>query len=314
MCLYPLLIKNPKYRPNKKNNYHPAKAKDNRITYVPVGCGKCIECKRQKANSWRVRLEEELTSSSLKAFMICLTFSEESLNYLYEENENTTAKKAVRNFLERWRKKYKKSLRHWLITELGHEGTERIHLHGIIFCTEEQIAELEKIWTYGWVHIGTFVNTKTINYIIKYVTKNDNDHPWYEQIILCSPGIGKNYIQRGKNFNKFNDENTKEYYITKNGTKINLPIYYRNNIYTEEEREKLWINKLNQQEIYITGTKYEIKSQKDIKNYLKALINEQKKNERTGYSKPKWSIEKYVENLYKINNLSTSPKNNKKFK
>ena len=44
--------------------------------------------------------------------------------------------------------------------------------------------------------VGTFVNTKTINYIIKYITKIDADHKGYKSIILNSAGIGKEYINR----------------------------------------------------------------------------------------------------------------------
>ena len=38
---------------------------------------------------------------------------------------------------------------------------------------------------------------------------------------------------------------TKETYINSQGFKMALPMYYRNKIYTEEEREKLWIEKLD---------------------------------------------------------------------
>ena len=48
MCLYPKPIENPKYRPNKKNNYNPPTCEDDRVLYVPVGCGNCIECRNQK--------------------------------------------------------------------------------------------------------------------------------------------------------------------------------------------------------------------------------------------------------------------------
>ena len=96
---------------------------------------------------------------------------------------------AVRRFLERWRKKYKKSVKHWLVTELGHQGTERIHLHGIIF-TKETSETIQNIWKYGNIWVGTFVNTKTINYIIKYITKIDEDHKGFKSIILSSAGIG----------------------------------------------------------------------------------------------------------------------------
>ena len=49
MCLYPKLIKNKKYVPNKKNKGKVPTPPDERVLWVPVGCGKCIECMKQKA-------------------------------------------------------------------------------------------------------------------------------------------------------------------------------------------------------------------------------------------------------------------------
>ena len=60
--------------------------------------------------------------------------------------DNAIAKLAVRKFNERWRKKYGKAVRHWLVTELGHNGTENIHLHGIIWA--EDISKLRDLWGY----------------------------------------------------------------------------------------------------------------------------------------------------------------------
>ena len=48
MCLYPKLIKNKKYLPNKKNNWNPPKCEDYRVLYVTAACGKCLECRKQK--------------------------------------------------------------------------------------------------------------------------------------------------------------------------------------------------------------------------------------------------------------------------
>ena len=163
MCLYPKLVPNPKYKPNKKNNGIIPDMRDERLRVVAIGCGNCEQCRKMKAREWQVRLQEEIKNKIHKHF-VTLTLSEESINKLsliIGDNEaNDVASLAVRYFTERWRKKYKKAPRHWLITELGHptekgkgKSTERIHLHGIILekLTHE---ELEKIWGYGWVHIG----------------------------------------------------------------------------------------------------------------------------------------------------------------
>lgn len=158
------------------------------------------------------------------AYFVTLTFANESFielctNENIEENKlNAIATLAVRRFLERWRKAHGKSLRHWLITELGHENTERIHLHGIIF-TEEPINNdyLQQFWKYGRSDIGQFCNEQTINYIVKYVTKIDIDHKDYKSIILSSAGIGANYLdtEEAKRKYKYIKGNTREYYTLK---------------------------------------------------------------------------------------------------
>lgn len=315
MCLYPRLIQNPKYKPNKKNGGHPPKPKDKRLNAVAIGCGKCIECRKQKANEWRVRLSEEIKHRQYKYF-VTLTFSQENLEkyeYLAAEKnggeieENEVATIAIRRFLERWRKLYGESTKHWLITELGHDNTERLHLHGIIFTTPQKIRNLEKIWGNGWVHIGTYCNTKTINYIVKYVTKIDNDHKEFNGKILCSPGIGDNYFTNGKKgkerkteipiLNTYNKTNTREYYKLPNGQKTSLPIYYRNNIWTENQREQLWLNRMDEGKIYVMGTAYDITTEKGRQTYIKALKTAQKNNIKNGYGKIEWKAKDYQKSL-----------------
>ena len=82
--------------------------------------------------------------------------------------DNAIATEAVKHFLENWRKEHKKSVRHWLVTELGHNGTENIHLHGIIW-TEEEPQKIRKHWKNGFVWLG---NQNSYGQITNYV--NDN--------------------------------------------------------------------------------------------------------------------------------------------
>ena len=239
MCFYPKLIKNRKYVANKKNGGKIPEVEDDRVLYVPVGCGNCIECKKKKKREWQVRLQEELKDN--KGLFVTLTFSDKHLDELCREikvqESNAVATLAVRRFLERCRKETGKSIKHWLITELGHNNTERIHLHGILF-TEKSKEWIEKKWMYGHIWVGEYCNEKTINYIIKYVTKVDEDHKNYKSIILTSKGIGSNYIRtHAAKQNRYNNEQTNENYRLNNGAKTALPIYYRNKIYSEEERD-----------------------------------------------------------------------------
>lgn len=313
MCLYPKLIRNPKYKPNKKNGGKPPFAYDIRVMWVPIGCGECMECMKKKAREWQIRLQEEIRENKNGKF-ITLTFNDESLEELKkvlisngetmpEKWENEVARIATRRFLERWRKKYKKSIRHWMCTELGHTGTERIHMHGILW-TDEPKEIIEKIWNYGMIWQGSFVNEKTINYIVKYIHKMDNDHIGYKPKVLCSPGIGGNYTNRkDSSLNKYSEtKETDESYKLRNGSKSSLPIYYRNKIYTEEEREKLWIEKIDRGIRYVNKEKIDMSQKGAQKIYNNILKYNQKLNKKLGYGEGKgWNLKKYEESLKNIN-------------
>lgn len=313
MCLYPQLIKNKKYTKTKKNGGNIPAVPDERVKYVPVGCGRCMECMKQKARGWQIRLLEEIKQNKNGKF-ITLTFSNESICKIIKEQEitsegyeldNEIATKAMRLFLERWRKKYKKSLRHWLVTELGHNGTENVHLHGIVW-TEEKYEQIETIWQYGFIwptkehYKNTYVGERTINYIIKYVTKQDEKHKEYKPKILCSPGIGNNYTNTSQaRRNKYNPEGTRETYKTGTGHEINLPVYYRNKLYTEQERERLWLEKLDKNERWICGEK--IKAD-NLKEYNELLKWYREINKKLGYGSDEknWNREQYELNQRKI--------------
>lgn len=295
MCLYPRLVRNPKYKGNKKNKGVIPPIQDKRVGWVPIGCGKCIECRKQKAREWQIRMMEEIRTNKNGKF-VTLTFSDRSLTELREAldikingnkkqkkwiEENAIATLAIRRFLERWRRKYKKSVRHWLVTERGHENTKRIHLHGIIW-TEEDTEKIQERWGYGHIWVGEYVNERTVNYIIKYVNKIDPVNKGFEPKILTSPGIGKNYLKRTDwKRNKYKGKETEDVYIFKDGRKSKLPIYYRNKIYTEEEREKLWLHLLDEEKRYILGQEIDIS--KGEEEYYAILEVARAKNKRLGY-------------------------------
>lgn len=274
MCLYPTYFKNPKYLPNKKNKGKPPVCKDKRLLYIPGKCGCCIECRKEKQREWRVRLEEELRTSF--GYFTTLTISPEKIKEIesitglkWEENPNEIATKAIRLFLERVRKDTGKSIKHWCVTELG-EKKDRIHLHGIFFG--QKSAELiRKHWKYGFVFIGGFCNSRSVNYMTKYMLKVDIKHPEFKQIVLASKGIGSGYTDRldylwqKQNYKNINVAT----YTFRNGTKMAMPKYYKNKIFTEKERETMWINNLNRGLLWIYGEKVKADDWETIDNLRK---------------------------------------------
>lgn len=242
MCLYTRYIPNPKFKKNKKNGGNPPICTDRRIAEIPIECGDCIECRRKKARQWAIRLKKEIQYDRTGQF-VTLTFSDEKMKYHEEytgtKEANEVATAAIKLFRERWRKKYGKSIKHWFITELGHKGTERMHIHGIIF-TDKTKEEIEERWQNGRIDVGYEMNEKCINYIMKYITKIDKDHKGFKGKINPSPGIGKDYLNKWETYrNRYQEGGkTEENIKTENGTKIAMPTYMRNKIYTEEEREQ----------------------------------------------------------------------------
>lgn len=296
------MVKNPKYKPNKKNNNTPPMFKDIRTLLIPIACGRCKECAKKKANNWRIRLYEDIKDQHIygRAYFVTLTFNTESLQELSNltneikniyDKDNAIATIAVRRFLERWRKKYKKSIRHWLVTELGGEYSQHLHLHGIIY-TKEDFENIRKYWKYGYVYPTkttvkyNIVNKATINYIIKYCTKIDKKHIYYKPIILCSSGIGNNLDIR-KKINK-----KEEKYITNEGFKLGLPTYYREKLYTEEEREANYIKKLDKGIRYINGIAVKNTEIERIKLLIKQA---QHNSEEDGFLGDKYSYKQKEE-------------------
>lgn len=322
MCLYPKIIRNPKYKENKKNGGIIPPFSDHRVTTVPIGCGQCMECRKKKRDEWLVRLIEDVKHNKNGKF-VTLTFSNEKYSELagnFEQTgydlDNAIATLAVRRFTERWRKKYKKTIRHWLVTELGHGNTEHLHLHGVLWCGKDDktdireiMDEVEKIWSYGWVWKGkeyrgrlqNYVNEKTAGYIGKYMLKVDQKHKEYKSIILCSKGIGRGYVDSAnKENNVYKGTDTRDWYISSDRRKMSLPIYYRNYIYTEEQREELWIQKLDKEKRYVLGKEIDVSN--DMKKYYIELQEARKKNKLYGFGvgHKNWNRAEYEEQLRMI--------------
>lgn len=160
------------------------------------------------------------------------------------------------------------------------------------------------MWKYGYTDTGQYCNARSINYIIKYVTKIDKDHKGFQPEIFCSAGIGKSYLDTtGARSIKYKPNETREYYRLPNGVKVNLPIYWRNKLFTEEEREKLWAEKLDKGDIYIMGLKFNLKTIEGCEEYDKVLETQQEYNTKLGYGndKKEWRKKEYNVTLRKLN-------------
>lgn len=317
MCINYKVILNRKYTITEKNGGKVPVLRDIRQKYVKVPCKECYVCMKKKAREWRIRLTEDFKTNK-NGKVVLLTFSKESLMKLAKEckgftgyeKDNQIAKLAVKRFRERWRKTYGRSIRHWLITEIGQTNTERIHMHGILWKDERYnlkdtfYNEIQKHWQYGFVGFGkkdwqtgewiNYTNARTANYFTKYVTKKDEKHPDYKQIILTSAGIGSSYLLSEKvKDNVYKGENTNQMYNVDNGTVLPMPEYWRRKLYNDDEREYLTTVMLNKGLIYIDGKEFRANLEGNILSGI--LKNLREKNARLGFGDGSKNIEKRIE-------------------
>lgn len=302
MCLYSQPILNRKYLPNKKNGGCPPFMADERFRYVHTECGNCMECRTKKRRDWQVRLNEECRGTN-KGYFITLTFAPEHLMKIAErkevqeldgyERENKICQIAIKLFIDRWKKHHKgKSVKHWFVTELGipkekkkYRGTEHVHIHGILWTEEEFNEEiLSGYWQYGFVHVGDFVSERTMNYVTKYITKQDKVHKAYKPKIICSPKIGDGYFKRGDcERHEFRKEDTRVFYVMRDGKRITMPTYYKNKIWDDWEREQLWGIRLETGERQVCGEKMIVKTVEDEAEFIKLIDWYRAKSGRLGY-------------------------------
>lgn len=237
------------------------------IYSIEVGCGKCYNCKLNRANSWSFRIMEELKTAYSSCF-VTLTYMEPALS---KRGFMTLDKAHVQGFIKRLRKielDYEKKcgiekvigkkpkIKYFCAGEYGSD-TRRPHLHLIIMnlMSTDTVYEAWKFGELYKVNEGTKLNPvynearqfyagniiiddaniNTIDYTVKYLSKDQtvNLFPKFDGLAefnLQSKDLGKGYIRdETKSFHYSHLGNN--YLVTHRGYKIPLGKYLRDKIY-----------------------------------------------------------------------------------
>lgn len=126
-------------------------------------CGRCINCQKNRANLWLVRLYHEASYHEASSF-ITLTYDDDHL-----PQGGFLVKKHVQDYLKRLRRNYEKKIKYFLVGEFG-ERTHRPHYHLIIFGISVTEPEIRASWPHGMVHVGS-VTPSSMKYVAKYCVK-----------------------------------------------------------------------------------------------------------------------------------------------
>lgn len=205
-------------------------------------CGKCPKCYQRRINGWTHRLlEEEKISSS--SYFLTLTYDNEKVpiieNQTTKHCQLTLLKRDIQLFIKRLRKANKNTLKYFLCGEYG-DKTMRPHYHMILFNAHEKT--ISKAWEKGHIYYGD-VKPNSIVYTLKYMSK-PSKIPMFDQDIrqkefqLMSKGLGKSYIENAKNWH-LEDLTDRMYCNVEEGKRIAMPRYYKDKLYTQEQRGDL---------------------------------------------------------------------------
>lgn len=199
--------------------------------FMTLPCGKCLSCRKTKAEEW-----------SLRCYLESLQYKDNSfitLTYDDEHNPGVLVKSHVQKFFKALRNLDIK-FRYFCCGEYG-EMTKRPHYHILIFgwIPSDLIYHsktgkgsllfesplLQKVWPYGFSSVG-LLSPEACCYTARYSMKKIGSYDDYsKEFILMSrrPGLGNKYVV--DNIDKLLEDG--QFYLGNFGIK-NFPRYVRN--------------------------------------------------------------------------------------
>lgn len=174
---------------------------------IVVPCRRCAACLRSRASEWRSRLIRE-THYQQALGRIChfvtLTYDDTSI-----DSALATYKSDMASFYDKLRSRFRRSIRHFSIGELG-EKRGRFHVHVILFDSDSRLdpdshfrrsgcgaihgsnSILSSCWSRGIVDIGRLQSFKACSYLSSYITKGRPTSRFRQSFfpIVASNGLG----------------------------------------------------------------------------------------------------------------------------
>lgn len=219
MCLYPIIIRNPK-----------AQKSISALSHLQVPCNKCVKCKKKRLNDWAFRLQQQAKIST-NVLYVTLTYNDENIS-----QTRTLSKRDLQLFFKRLRKiHHKKTVQKISYFAVGEYGSKygRPHYHLLLFNvhTPELV---QQAWDKGFDKTEYLRSNAGIRYVLKYITKEK----FGGEFQLQSQGLGKNYLT--ENILKYHQTTVENAFITlEGGIKMSIPRYYKDKIYTDYQKTKV---------------------------------------------------------------------------
>lgn len=215
---------------------------------VDVPCGRCFNCRMEKAKEWAVRCMHEASLYEKNCF-ITLTYNDDCLPV-----NGSLNKKHFQLFMKRLRKRFGNDIRYYHCGEYGSKS-QRPHYHACLFNFDFEDKEvvgsrlgnniyssktLDRLWPYGFTSLGgvTFQSAAYVaRYIMKKITGPDADSHYKGRIpeyttMSRRPGIGSGFYDQFKD-----DIYNCDVVVLKDGIKVRPPKAYDRKFAIENPEE-----------------------------------------------------------------------------
>lgn len=230
MCLTPVNLKKETIKQKLNDSYFTQQ----------VPCGRCLECRRSRVNSWFVRLNATLRMAR-SSYFVTFTYDENSLHYS-SNGLLTLHYRDFQLFVKRLRKvnKYQEKIKYFCVGEYGSQ-THRPHYHAIIFNVSDP-SLFQQVWDKGHVHVGD-VKEASIFYTLKYSLKSsvfgnttgqDPDDDRIPEKALMSKGLGIEYLTDA--MVQYHKDDVSRPISMLGNVQIPLARYYRDKLFTDAEK------------------------------------------------------------------------------
>ena len=216
---------------------------------VAVPCGRCIECRLQKARSWALRCMHEASFHKFNCW-ITLTYDDENL-----PDNGSLSRRDLQLFLKKLRKRHEpERFKFFASGEYG-GNTMRPHYHvmlfGLDFADKKRIGTrdnfpvwhsdfLDSVWGKGNTEIGS-LTVDSAMYTCKYIVDKDDrvDFGAREMPFLQMSrggrngrGIGHSWYKKNQ-LEMFRDDN-----VIIKGSEVAIPRYYQS-LMAQDDAERL---------------------------------------------------------------------------
>lgn len=204
-------------------------------------CGACPNCRQNRVFGWAFRLVQQ-TKVSKSAHFLTLTYTNPPIT---KNGFMTVQKDDIQKFLKRLRKLHigDQPIKYYAAAEYG-ENRQRPHYHLVIFNADPET--FQKAWSLngteiGSIHVGE-CNDASVQYALKYIAKKSiipthkrDDRT--KEFALMSKGLGSSYLSDNIRTYHQSDITGRPYLTTLDGYKMPMPRYYKDKIYTEDQKK-----------------------------------------------------------------------------